>query len=285
MSLDLLVGRRIQQAREEVGFSQEELARKLGYSSATAVHYLEKGQRKLKVEDLRKLSQIFNKKVDFFLKEEPTDQIAAILYRASFELAPPSHNELTRLMKFFELREAGPPSLDKDLSGLRPYAAAEKLLALSGVKRAPVDLERVATYCGIQVEPWSFDSDISAVLIKSTSFVGIGVNENHPEVRMRFSIAHEIGHYVLGHAEDLYIEYFAPEMIQEQTTQRAHQEREANWFAADLLMPSDWIRSEWKTFGDVKTMSDLFNVSEQAMWIRLQHLGMPSSEHKNDLPF
>lgn len=71
------IGRRIKEAREAAGMSQEELGEKIGDYSASAISYFESGNRKIKIEDLEKISHLLGKPVDYFLAgdryaEKPT---------------------------------------------------------------------------------------------------------------------------------------------------------------------------------------------------------------------
>lgn len=285
MGLDKVIGKRIQQARKMQGYSQEELAKLLDYESGTAIHYFEKGLRKIKVEDLKRFANYLNTTVDFFLKEEPDDKLMAILYRAGQSLSPSAQDKLEDFIDHISEFTNNYPVKRVDLSKLRPYAAAEKLLKSADEKEPPVDVEKIAESCGLIVQEWDFVDEVSAVLIDAPDFSVIGVNEQHKPNRRRFSIAHELGHFVMGHTDDLFIEFLAPELFQEQSPQRVDQEREANWFAADLLMPKSWIEKDWRQSYDLTEMAKKYMVSEQAMWIRLQHFGLGILQTDDDVPF
>ena len=71
----------------------------------------------------------------------------------------------------------------------------------------------------------------------------IGVNEDHHSNRQRFSIAHEIAHFVLHHG-DTYIDkgYRVHFRDLESGSGTKREEMEANAFAAALLMPAVWVR-------------------------------------------
>jgi predicted transcriptional regulator len=95
-------------------------------------------------------------------------------------------------------------------------------------------------------------------------------------MRRRFTIAHEIGHFVL-HAPGATGAVFcrvtdAPEAPKQLI------EREANRFAAELLMPEDLVRSEATRLGaDCGAMAELFQVSAPAMGWRLYNLGLAAT--------
>ena len=81
---------------------------------------------------------------------------------------------------------------------------AEGLLADAGVDSAPVHLDRIARDLGVKIQYVDLGEDCSGVLVRSGNRAVIGVNEDHHSNRQRFSIAHEIAHFVL-HRGDTYI--------------------------------------------------------------------------------
>jgi len=61
------IGRKLQKAREEAGFSQEELAKKLGCTQASLSNY-ELGKRRLYLADLQRIGELLRKPVTYFLE-------------------------------------------------------------------------------------------------------------------------------------------------------------------------------------------------------------------------
>lgn len=146
---------------------------------------------------------------------------------------------------------------------------AIQVLDLVGVDGVPIDVEAVASYLGFDVIQFDFPDDVSGVTFISGDLKSIGVNKNHAKTRQRFSIAHELGHYLLGH------ESYDEEMVhvdrgQWSATSHNQQEQEANEFAAELLMPENLLACE-NISKDVNALdlSRKYQVSEQAFWIQL----------------
>lgn len=85
-------------------------------------------------------------------------------------------------------------------------------------------------------------------------------NSTHPSVRNRFSIAHEIGHLLLKHSfkNDIFC-----------LKSRDPREVEANMFAAELLMPFEWIKKDLKNGLKVADIAYKYWVSEEAVGWRL----------------
>jgi Zn-dependent peptidase ImmA (M78 family) len=99
------------------------------------------------------------------------------------------------------------------------------------------------------------------------------VNAAEPETRRRFTLAHELGHWICqvleGHAAPIYCR--AADLAQDANRTL---EREANVFAAEVLMPDTLVR---EAFADDATAADLansFRVSEEAMQWRLFNFGL-----------
>jgi Zn-dependent peptidase ImmA (M78 family) len=111
----------------------------------------------------------------------------------------------------------------------------------------------------------------------------IGVNSAHSIGRQRFTIAHELGHLILHKDETLHVDERAPIGFRNEESSLATKdvEIEANQFAAELLMPADLLAKEIESISDdleaeaaVSELADRFQVSEQAMTLRLTRLGI-----------
>jgi transcriptional regulator with XRE-family HTH domain len=69
------IGKKLQEAREEAGLSQEELARKIGCTQASLSNY-ELGKRRLYLADLQRIGQLLGKQITYFLDESPGQESA-----------------------------------------------------------------------------------------------------------------------------------------------------------------------------------------------------------------
>lgn len=89
--------------------------------------------------------------------------------------------------------------------------------------------------------------------------------------RQRFTQAHELGHVILGHVND------GREPKRDTTYPvKTHDPDEiaANRFAAELLMPADYVRNAVKRNRNLSSLAALFDVSTTAMRYRLKNLGI-----------
>jgi Zn-dependent peptidase ImmA (M78 family) len=159
---------------------------------------------------------------------------------------------------------------------------ARQLLKDHDLYRIPVDPVVLANHLGIRVNNAKFsEENLSGMVSKRGNLVQILVNQSDQGYRKRFTIAHEIGHYLLhlqdkdGQFADREADLFRTEPGEElQPPAPRQHEVEANRFAAALLMDEELVRSQWGRVRSMKAMSRLFNVSESAIGYRIGALGL-----------
>ncbi len=97
------LGRRLREAREYVGLSQEEVAFALSISRP-AVGYIESGTRKVEAFELNKLSGLYGRTVDYLLTgNTPTNDIrVAFLARATKGMSESDLDEIVRFAAFLK---------------------------------------------------------------------------------------------------------------------------------------------------------------------------------------
>ena len=163
-------------------------------------------------------------------------------------------------------------------------SAAKGVLRKCEMSQAPIDVEAVAIRIGAIVTYEAFTEDLSGVLVKEKARTVIGVNSFHPKTRQRFTIAHEIGHLVLQHKGEIFVDQTVVKRDARSSQAVDRQEIDANRFAAELLMPEPLVkeavhrRQERKAdISSTQIIDELaaeFQVSAQAMEYRLTNLGM-----------
>lgn len=148
---------------------------------------------------------------------------------------------------------------------------ARLLLSRSGFLHAPVDVRALANYLGVVVQEEIMDDDISGYLELRGGRWTAGINALHHPNRRRFSLAHELAHFLLhrGQASN-----FRDEVFTRRLGSRSKMEIEADSLAAEILMPEASFR-EAVSGGQksVSGLSDMFGVSNQALRFRAQKLG------------
>jgi Zn-dependent peptidase ImmA (M78 family) len=161
-----------------------------------------------------------------------------------------------------------------------------RVLKETGITAAPVPVHLVAQRLGLLLESVPLGDEVSGVLVIDGGHGVIGYNAAHPPARQRFTIAHEIGHYIM-HRNDaaLFIDqrFFATFRDTRSSRGSDKREREANAFAASLLMPTQLVLTEIShrdfDLGGEDGLTDLaqaFQVSVQAMVYRLTNMGVLS---------
>jgi len=147
--------------------------------------------------------------------------------------------------------------------------------ALTGI---PVDLHKILEAENIEVIETDFTAyeskvkkPISGMLYIDGDNKLILVNEKDNKKRRNFTIAHELGHYFLHWERDKTNEIFVS--FRGDSNPR---ETEANRFAAELLLSDDDVEKEYKLviYPTVSYLAEKFNVSKQAMGIKLEQLGL-----------
>lgn len=148
----------------------------------------------------------------------------------------------------------------------------------------PVPVETIARAFGATIHREPFDGNLSGMLLQSDGRKIIGVNSLHALTRQRFTIAHEIGHMLLHPPEECHVDPGFSVRFRDAAAASGLQpaEIEANAFAAELLMPFDFLKKELDGqdidgVDSAELISKLalrYQVSAQAMTVRLTNLGL-----------
>lgn len=137
-------------------------------------------------------------------------------------------------------------------------------------KSCPVRITAITEEYGIDVYNSSMSRNISGAIIKEGDKYVIYVNDKHPKNRQRFTIAHEIAHYIL-HKEKIGDNLTDNAMYRSKLSNVF--ERQANILASEILMPVNFVMQFIEENKSVSEMAILFKVSEEAMRIRLRQGG------------
>jgi len=152
-----------------------------------------------------------------------------------------------------------------------------ELLKSAGVPRPPVPVETIAENLEIQIRFEAAEDNLSGALIRKPREVVIGVNSAHHPNRQRFTIAHEIGHFILHKGIKLHVDEDFRVNLRDGSASR--EEIEANAFAAELLMPTEYITHDTKRYdridqATIQRLARRYQVSQKAMEIKLTNLGL-----------
>jgi len=168
------------------------------------------------------------------------------------------------------------------------------LLANLNPVTLPIDVDQVARILDINVHYENLEDEVSGMLVVKDGTKHIIVNSGHHPNRRRFTVAHEIGHFKLHHQNGdqvfvdkklmVYQRAGSPgssPYLQSNSTTTPNEEREANVFAASLLMPEEFLKKfiddqelDILDEFDISRLAYAFGVSEQAMSIRMKNLNL-----------
>lgn len=170
---------------------------------------------------------------------------------------------------------------------LKTESFASELILKNHIVAPSVDVEEIAHNLGLDVIPYDLGEGVSGALFIQKNKGFIGYNPTHHKKRIRFTIAHEIGHFILHKKsesnkifidKDFIVKYRSTNNY---SSSEYKQELEANSFAAELLMPKIMIRSALSEpkFNLpepdlIEELAKLFDVSIPAMTIKLSNMNI-----------
>lgn len=147
----------------------------------------------------------------------------------------------------------------------------------------PVQVGSIAKALGINVYTTAElpPNTSGSIMKEDDNTFAIYVREGQSPRRQRFTIAHEIGHFV-EHGEELNTGQEITSPITKKTAVVMHRpdsnvtiddsirerEAEADQFAADLLMPREEFEKVWSTSNSLSQVADYFGVSQMAANVR-----------------
>lgn len=140
----------------------------------------------------------------------------------------------------------------------------------------PIKMSALAGEFGLTVNASTLPAGISGQISPLAAGDGrflIRVNRHEPKVRQRFTVAHEIGHYLLH--RELIKDGLMDDVLYRSLTLSNEQEAQANRLAADILMPPKLVvrvSNDLQSAGvdrSARVLAEAFEVSEAAMKIRL----------------
>lgn len=156
------------------------------------------------------------------------------------------------------------------------------LLKEARAEKPPVPIERLAVLVDATIRYEPFAGQLSGMVHRSSDGTAvIGVNSLDAPNRQRFTIAHEIGHLLLHKDEAFHVDERFPIGLRNDESSKATDEKEieANQFAAELLMPRDFLSKDIgalpKEIGAEEAVTRLaqqYQVSVHAMTVRLTAL-------------
>lgn len=266
-------GKRIRQARELRALTQIELAKRIGVTQA-AIAYIEKGFKQPSPELIAQIAAQTRFPLAFFSVDPPIEFPAdSLQFRSHASL---TKREISAARRYAEITYELIELLALQLTQIpltlpkcprEPDTAARQVRA---TLRLPPDepipnLIHVVERSGVLVlalPESSIDLDAFSLWIGPNSTIPIIIiSKDKPGDRLRYSVAHDLGHLAMVH----------PNMF------RAEEEREAGRFAAELLLPEKAMRREILppvTLSSIAVLKPRWGVSVQALIRRAYELNI-----------
>lgn len=154
-----------------------------------------------------------------------------------------------------------------------PTVKAREVLAKYWDGGLPIDPRAIAEKMGITVKPVTCCGYSGKAFHKNDQAV-IEYDENEFSLRQRFTIAHELGHHVLGHTASGH--QYRDEANKFSVHVPIPEESQANKFAAELLAPEMGIKHFIfkENINSLDKLAEKFSISTVAMKYRLTNLGL-----------
>lgn len=262
-------------ARQYRAVSQGELAERVkGVLNQPRLSRIENGLYSPTEEELNALARALSLRVEFFFHSAKTRSSPTAYHRKRQKLSQSdwakiyARAEIYRLMLGVLLRSANvetkrvlPPYRDPEDANGRVEDVARDVRQFWMLPRGPIaDLTRVIESAGIVIISYDFGTDLIDGFSqhRNEDFPPlIFVNTRQPKDKLRFTLAHELGHLVMHRMPN-------PEM-----------ESQANRFAAEFLMPTEDIRSSLHSFS-IERFIDLkqyWKTSMQALVRKARDVG------------
>lgn len=272
------LARRLREARELAGISQQQAADHIG-APRTALTQIENANRQVSTMELGKLAELYRRPVWWFLAEDQgeDEDVLVALHRLAPGLQEDDaiRSEVDQCVALCREgisledllgreKRPGPPIyqepaprtvMEAVLQGQKVADQERRRLGLGSVPLP--DLAELIVDQGIWASGANLPSTMSGLFLHhATIGMAILVNAGHSRARRRFSYAHEYAHAL-----------FDRERVANVTTMANRAERveqRANAFAAAFLLPADGIDDELRQLGKGKPSRADFVVFDAA---------------------
>lgn len=294
------LGERLSDARKRAKLTQAQVAERLGFARTTLVA-IEKGERRPSNAELVRLAEVLSVSVNDLLREiyvraevSPRFRMAHGADKNSGAIADAverlrklgaRYAELEHMLglrrvparlealQTYRVDEALEGMVDPNLAGEDAARVVRGLLGLGDEPALDLD-ERFETEAGLRIFYLDrLPPSVSAFFIWGDDIGAcVAVKREHPVERQRWSLTHELGHFLRDREEG--------DVLEEPVSPKQPGETFSDSFTKELLMPSVAVRRRFTdrcragkfTPVDLYALSRTFGVSFQAMALRLEEL-------------
>jgi Zn-dependent peptidase ImmA (M78 family)/DNA-binding XRE family transcriptional regulator len=294
------LGRELQAARKQRGLTQEEAAKLLDVARTT-ITAIEKGERRVRANELIALAKAYGRAVgDFVRPRLAVAELQPQLHGAGLvtdeeraEVEPYVAQLIDYGRNYVELEQLTGSRLERkypaerDLRELKPEAAGEDAAQEERVRLGlgdgplPILRDLLEQEIGLRVFYLSMKAPrLAAIYVFDDALGGcIAANREQSEERRRWALAHEYGHFLVQRYQP---EAFIPDGYQ----RRPAGELFADSFARHFLLPMGGIKRRWHalvrakdrpTVADLLVLANYFGVSLDTLARRLEDLQLQPS--------
>ena len=288
------LGELLQQARKKSGMTQADAA-KVIEAARTTIVAIEKGERRLKPNELIKLARAYGRAISDFVRSSPVTEPFEVQFRAAYQRNEQEEAQISPIIQRFEELCRNYLELEKivdapiprnypqeyDVTNM-PIEAAAESIAISerqrlGLGDGPIPMLRdiLEQSVGIRVFYLNMPAKYSEIYSYDDQLGGcMAINLDHYEERRRWSMAHGYLHF-LAHRRKPVVDF------EGQYKRIPESERLAEAFPKYFLMPTSGLLSRfndmYRTHGkftptNLFTLAHYYGVSIEALVSRLENL-------------
>jgi Zn-dependent peptidase ImmA (M78 family)/DNA-binding XRE family transcriptional regulator len=288
------LGELLQQARKKSGLTQADAAKVIDAARTTIVA-IEKGERRLKPNELIKLARAYGRAVSDFVRSSPVTEPFEVQFRAAYQRNEQEEARITPIIERFEELCRNYLELEKimdapiprnypqeyDVTNMPIEAAAESIAIAErqrlGLGDGPIPMLRdiLEQSVGIRVFYLNMPAKYSEIYSYDEQLGGcMAINQGHYEERRRWSMAHGYLHF-LAHRRKPVVDF------EGQYKRIPESERLAEAFPKYFLMPTSGLLSRfndmYRTHGkftptNLFTLAHYYGVSIEALVYRLEDM-------------
>jgi Zn-dependent peptidase ImmA (M78 family)/transcriptional regulator with XRE-family HTH domain len=296
--VDAEVGARIRRLRLAAGLKAQDLADRIGIDP-TALSKLENGKRSLKTPEFARLAEALRVSPLALLEDDPLlAELPIAARRAGSSISTGgAYDRLLSLTELHVLLKDAGIATSPNLSAVPSvhnlgWLEAAKVLAdwatttlgpvpVIGDQRLAALASAIETSLNVDVLIDAFPGDaLSGAAITDRSFPLLFVNSDHSRPRSLFTLAHELGHLLAGHAEEGI-------SLDRELAGTTDDERMANAFAVRYLLPEfeivESLDMNGRRLSTLIRLADDTGVSYETLIYRLHNLRLIDADGRDRL--
>ncbi|MFZ5517881.1 MAG: helix-turn-helix domain-containing protein [Candidatus Zhuqueibacterota bacterium] len=283
---------RFRELREHAGLSQAEFARRMGMDK-TLLSRWENGTRAPSLDQQLTIARTLGITFDYLVNAQFSVHFQ---FRAKKTLPAPQKTAIDRALLDAEMqihyldttfrqakRLPQPFALRMDfLPQQLPTLAEQTRQYLKLNQRVTFDeLKQALTEFNVHIFEWALPLELSGLSCRN-AYTVIFINRLHTRERRLFSLVHELAHVLFHLGRDN-----TQTVVSVIASNREPEEKEANAFAAELLMPGATIDTMIHSLGQkikspetIDNLAHYFNVSRDSIFYRLAEKGIFSWDER-----